>query len=170
MYNIGDRVLDSQGYIFIVESIEEKDFGNGPENYLVLSPCFSYDFNEGYKKYVPESKAEVNLNCILTEEQAIALIEGLKDIEPFDEITPHERKNFFNNIMVHSDRKTICRIIKTLVVSRQTRMAMHKGISDYDQRLLKSLLTRLELELSLSLNKPKEQVASIVEQNFGLAS
>ena len=169
MYTVGDKVLDSQGYIFVVESIEEKDFGNGPENYLVLAPCFAYDFNAGFKKFVPESKADTALNCILTEDQAIALIDGLKNIKPFDEITPHERKNFFQSILVHSDRETVCRIIKTLVISKQTRLALHKSVSDYDQRLLKNLLNRLELELSISLNQPKEQVASVVEQNLGIA-
>ncbi len=170
MYKVGDRVLDSQGYIYTVESIEQKDFGFGAENYLILSPCFSYDFNEGYKKFVPESKAETALNCILSEAQAVALIEGLKDVKPYDEITPHERKNFFQNALVHSDRETVCRIIKTLVVSRQVRTASHKSVSDYDQRLLKNLLNRLESELSVSLNKPRDQVAEVVEQNFGIAA
>lgn len=166
MYNIGDKVIDKNGRIFSIESVENKDFGKGPEPYFVLSPSFDYDFNPGYHAYIPQSKADVLLRHILSKDEAIALIDSFPSLDTYSEVSPRERKIYFTKVIASGDRTDILRVIKTLNLYKEERMRDNKPFSDFDRRLLQSLKKLLDNEFSLALSIPVDEVNSFISNRI----
>lgn len=164
MYQVGDKAIDKSGKIFEVESISENDFGNGISKYLVMSPCFDYDFNEGYRYFVPYDKAEGILRPVMTKEEALSLIDSLKSITVYPDVNPRERKVFFMKVVSDGNRTDICRVIKTLETYKETRRKQNKPFSDFDKRLLTNLKTLFDNEVSIALGIPPRDVSSFIEK------
>ncbi len=169
MFQIGDKVLDKNGKIFVIDRIEDKDFGVGAQPYFIMKPCFPYDFNAGYVSFVPVAKADNLLRSIMNEEEAMRLVDSFKDMEVYPEVNPRERKNFFTKIVANGNRDEICRVIKSLIVYRQERLSSGKPFSDFDRRLLDSLCLLLKNELSVSLHMPLSDVFPFVYQRTGFS-
>ncbi|MFA6624254.1 MAG: hypothetical protein WCS80_00620 [Bacilli bacterium] len=161
--NINDKVIDRNGRIFKIESLVNKDFGNGPTPYFVLCPMFSYDFNPGYRCFVPSDKADNILRPIMNREEALELIDSLESLESFSNVNPRERKVYFQNVVSKGNRSEICRVIKTLTEYREERKKENKPFSDFDQRLLASLQALFDDEISLALNIPTKDVNSFIK-------
>ncbi len=169
MFQIGDKVLDKNGKIFVIDHVEDKDFGVGVQPYFIMKPCFPYDFNAGYVSFVPTDKADNLLRPIMNEEEAMRLIDSFKEMEVYPEVNPRERKNFYSKIVANGNRDEICRVIKSLIVYRQERLNSGKPFSDFDRRLLESLTLLLKNELSISLHMPIADVFPFVYQRTGFS-
>lgn len=167
MFTLKDKVMDKNGKIFTIVSIEQKDFGVGGEDYFVLEPCFRYDFNPGYMAYIPVAKSENLLKTIMTKEEAVELVSQIPDLEPLPEVAPRERRVYFTKVISSGDRKEIMRVIKTLVTYREERRKMNKPFSDYDRRLLDSLKMMVDNELSISLGISPDSVGSYILEKTG---
>ena len=92
MFSIGDRAIDKRGRIFKIEETMDKDFGDGPAPYFVMTPCFPYDFNQGYQCFIPVDKADSLLRPLLTRKEAEALLAEIKDIPVLRDIGPPRAK------------------------------------------------------------------------------
>ncbi|MDY3265541.1 MAG: hypothetical protein SOX21_03775 [Candidatus Enterosoma sp.] len=168
MFKIGDKVLDRNGRIFLIECSEMKDFGNGDAPYFVLKPCFRYDFNDGYRTYVPEDRSASLLRPVMEREEALEIIDSLPSLETFPEVNPRERKNFFAKVVSSGNRTDICKVIKTLLAYRQERLRRNKQFSDFDRRLLNSLILLFTNEISVALEMEPESVLPFVKERTGL--
>jgi len=168
MFQVGDKVLDRNGKVFLIESLQELDFGSGPQSYFITKPYFSYDFNPDYKAYVPVDRSESILRPILSKEEALALIDSFSEMEIYPEISPRERKNFFAKILVKGDRNEICRIVKSLVHYRKQRIAENKPFSDYDSKMLRELVRLFHFEFSVSLGIPYSDVEQFIYRRTGI--
>ena len=168
MFKVNDKVLDKNGMVFSIESVIEKDFGDGPVSYFVLDPCFDYDFGQGYKSYIPVSKSDSLLRPVLDKEEALALIDQFPKLETYENVSPRERKTFFVKIISNGNRTDICKIIKTLVNYRKQRESINKPFSDYDRRLLISLTSLLCNEMSMALDMIPSDVIPFINSRTGL--
>lgn len=99
MYQIGDKVLDKSGKIFVIEAEIEKDLGSGVNSYFVMKPCFPYDFNPGFCSFIPVDKAETFLREIISREDLLKLIDAFPSLEVYPEVNPRERKVFFTDVI-----------------------------------------------------------------------
>jgi CarD family transcriptional regulator len=167
MFSLNDNVMDKNGKIFSIIAVEQKDFGTGNMDYFVMKPLFRYDFNPGYLAYIPVERSESLLRSIITKDEALELIDSISDLDPFPEIAPRERRNFFAKAIASGDRKEVLRVIKSLVQYRETRNKANKPFSDYDRRLLDSLKVMFDNEISLALGITPEMVASFVQNRTG---
>ncbi len=167
MFGINDKVMDKNGKIFSIVSIEKKDFGTGDEDYFVMEPSFRYDFNPGYMAFIPVAKSELLLKPIMTKEEALALVDLLPTLEPLPEVSPRERRVFFAKIIASGDRKEIMKVIKSLVTYREERRKTNKPFSDYDRRLLDSLKVMVDNEFSIALGVSPESVGSFIYERTG---
>jgi CarD family transcriptional regulator len=166
-YQIGDKAIDKSGRIFSVESIQSKDFGMGASDYLVMKPCFSYDFTPDYRFFIPKDKADTILHPVLTKDEALALIDSLPSLELYPELGPRERKTQFQNVITSGERKDICRVIKTLTAYREKRKKENKPFSDFDHRLLDSLTAMLQNEMSIALSIPGKDLNAFIHDRTG---
>ncbi|HIU70338.1 MAG TPA: hypothetical protein IAC60_01970 [Candidatus Enterosoma merdigallinarum] len=169
MFSIGDRAIDKRGRIFKIEETMDKDFGDGPAPYFVMTPCFPYDFNQGYQCFIPVDKADSLLRPLLTRKEAEALLAEIKDIPVLRDIGPHERKARFQNIIASGDRHDILQVIVTLIDYREERKSLNKPFSDFDSRLLKTLTSLFKDEMSIVFDMPPEKVAPYIEEKAGTA-
>lgn len=167
-YQIGDKAIDRNGRIFEVESIAEKDFGSGPQPFLVMKPCFQYEYSSDYRFYVPQDNASNILHAVMSPDECNRLIDGLAALELYPETTPRERKMQFQNIVASGNRKDICRVIKSLAAYKKKRLQIKKTFSDFDNRLLQSLKTMLKDEISLALSIPVDRVFPYIEDRTGV--
>jgi CarD family transcriptional regulator len=166
MYQIGDKAIDRLGHIFEVVAVVQKDFGSGLADYLVMRPCFDYDFNEGYCSYVPKERAEGILRPIMTKDEALTLIDSLEGLKCYPEVNPRERKIFFTKIVSNGDRTEICRVIKTLSNYRDSRLKMKKPFSDFDKELLENLTDLFDNEVSLALGILPSDVSGFIQNRM----
>ena len=166
-YRIGDKAIDKNGYIFEVERVDEKNFGNGPSCFLVMRPFFPYDYSKDYRMYVPMENADRILRSIMTKDQALDLIDHMQALSTFPETNPRERKLQFQNIINSGDRKEIYRVIKSLIEYRNKRKKINKPFSDFDTRLLKNLETMILNEMSVALQIPPSSVPDFVRERTG---
>ncbi len=169
MYQLGDKVIDKSGKIFEIVSLEDKDFGMGTETYFVLKPSFEYDFNPGYQAFIPVSRSEVLLRPVMNKEEALALIDSFTSLETYPEVSPRERKVYFTKVVSNGDRSDLLRVIKTLLEYREERLKLNKPFSDFDKRLLQSLMTLINNELSLALSIPVSEVAYFINSRTGMS-
>jgi CarD family transcriptional regulator len=167
MFKLGDKVIDKSGKIFEVQSIEDKDFGAGPEPYFVLKPFFSYDFNPGYLAFIPVSRAETLLRPIMNKEEALQLIDSFPTLETYPDASPRERKVYFTKVVASGDRLDVLRVIKTLSEYREERLRENKPFSDFDKRLLQNLTSLLNHEISLALEIPLSEVSYFISSRTG---
>lgn len=168
-YGIGDKALNKAGRIFIVEAIQDKDFGSGPAPYLIMKPCFKYDFTEDFRLFVPMSNAQNILIPLMTRHQANALIDEIPNLEPYPEASPRERKMQCQNVISTGDRRMALRIIKSLVIYRQKRQEAKKAFSDFDSRLLDSMVTMLDDEIAVVFDISATDARSYLENKIGMA-
>lgn len=168
MFRVGEKVLDPSNRIFEVERIEDKDFGFGAEAYFVLKPFYRYDFNDGYRAYVPVEKSDHMLRPILNKEEAMQLIDNIPQIEIYTNCSPRERKMRLAKCATCGDRKEMLKAIKTLVCYRDQRQKEKKPFSDYDKRLLETMSSLLFLEVTLVLNISMQSLFHIIHDKAGL--
>ncbi len=166
MFNVGERVLDKNGKIYLIESEELKDFGVGPSSFLVLRPVYEYDFSENYRCYIPKDRSENLLYHLMDKDDAIQLIDSIPQLEILPESTPRERKALFQTYIATADRTSICRAIKTLMHYKEERKAIAKPFSDFDNRLLYSLINLLSDEMSISLSIPRNEVDQFISNRI----
>lgn len=168
MYKIGDKVVDKTGKIFEVDTIEEKNFGSKSEQYFVLRPCFKYNFNPGYHLFVPVSKEEL-LRPVLSKEEALSLIDSINTLDTYSDVSPKDRKIYFQKILTNGNRIEILKIIKTLYEYREERRKMNKPLSEFDRRLLKDLTDLMHNEFSLALSIPVADVERFINERIDIA-
>ncbi|MDY6064257.1 MAG: hypothetical protein SPI51_04585, partial [Candidatus Enterosoma sp.] len=130
--------------------------------------CFRYDFNDGYRTYVPEDRSASLLRPVMEREEALEIIDSLPSLETFPEVNPRERKNFFTKVVSSGNRTDICKVIKTLLAYRQERLRRNKQFSDFDRRLLNSLILLFTNEISVALEMEPESVLLFVKERTGL--
>lgn len=169
MFQLNDKVLDKNGHIFEIVSVEKQNIMNQTAEYFILQPSFPYDFNKGYIKKIPVDKADELLRYVMNKEEAVQLIESFKGLESFPDINPRERRNFFLKVVSSGDRVEICRVVKTLIEYREERLKQNKPFSDFDRRLLNNLLSLIYHELSISIGIDVNDVQQYIYDKTGLS-
>lgn len=167
MFKIGDKVVNIHGKVFEIIGVEEKDYGSGNNSYFVLSPFFQYDFIQGSKAYVPVDKADSLLRTVMKKEEAIKFIDSFDNLDTLSNVSYHERKTMFQNLISSGSRTAMFTVIKSLLCYKKERAKINKPFSDYDRKLLTNLSTIIKNELSLSLNLKVEDVPDFVNARLG---
>ncbi len=166
MFTIGQKVVDQNGKVFVVSSIEGKDFGKGREDYLTLRPCFEEEFSKGYCSYVPLSSASSLIRLVMSKKQVKELACSYEDLEPRRFKNPRERKTYFENVVKSKDSKERLRAIKSLVLYREERKASKKVFSDFDRMLLDRLSSLLKSERAAALDLSPEEVSGYIQKKI----
>lgn len=166
MLTKGDRVIDRRGHLFVIEDVVKLNSGDEERDYYRLVPCFDDEYPDDYVSFVPVSTSSQLIRKILNKKEADELILSIKDIDSFGEISPRERKKFFEEVMLKGDRYQICRIIKTLYEYKEEKEKLNKRLTDYETHLLLDLNKIFIQELSLALNLEIKSVPDYVQDKI----
>ena len=126
--------------------------------YYVLSPCHQKDS----KIFTPVDNDKTIIRAILTREEASSLIKDIPEIEEFSTNDDKQREEKYKETIRNCESRDLVKVIKTLYIRRQERVAQGKKTTAMDEKYLKIAEDNLYSELSIALNIPKEQMGKYI--------
>ena len=162
MFNKGDYVVNSINGICRIDDIVELNTPNGKKEYYLLIP-----FNEQTAKiYIPLDSASKRIRYAMNKEQAIQLIESIKNINETYIENEKEREKIYKDAINSCNPQKLVGIIKNLYLRRLERTNSGKKNTVVDDRYFKLAENQLHNELSFALQVEKEQVVQIIAQSI----
>ena len=162
MFNKGDYVVNSNNGICRIDDIVELNTPNGKKKYYLLIP-----FNEQTAKiYIPLDSASKRIRYAMNKEQAIQLIESIKNINETYIENEKEREKIYKDAINSCNPQKLVGIIKNLYLRRLERTNSGKKNTVVDDRYFKLAENQLHNELSFALQVEKEQVLQIIAQSI----
>ena len=98
------------------------------------------------------------MRAVLTKEEADILIDNIRDIEELWVGNDKLREEKYKETMRSCECRDWIRIIKTLYLRKQERIAQGKKTTAMDEKYLRMAEDNLYSELSVALGVPKEQM------------
>ncbi len=130
--------------------------------YYTLSPVYS----KSSKVYTPTDNAKVVMRPVISKEEAIELIEDIKNIDKLEVKEEKRIEDVYKAATSKCDCRQLIMIIKTLYTRRQIRIADGKKITTVDERYLRLAEDNLFGELSISLDMDKDKVEEYISSRF----
>ncbi len=160
MYSIGDYIVyGTKGVCKVTEigSLAMPDVASDRLYYTL-----ELVYNHGGKVFTPVDNTKVLMRPILTEKEAVELVEQVGSLLPIEITDEKHREDTYREIIHSCDCSELIRFIKMLNIRNKTRIAEGKKITSGDDRYLHMAEDNLYSELSLSLSIPKEAVRAFV--------
>lgn len=132
--------------------------------YYILHP---YDKKSG-KIFTPVDNKKTPMRRIISREEANELIDSISDMGNLWIADERMREKSYKECIKNSDCRQLSKIIKTLYLRKQERVAQGKKITALDERYLKLAEDILFSELSFSLEIPKDEMKEYIEERMGL--
>lgn len=126
--------------------------------YYVLRPHYQKDG----KIFTPVENRKILMRPVLSEEEAEELIDEIPEIEEFWTNDDKLREAKYKEAVKSCDCREWIRIIKTLYLRKEERLAEGKKVTIVDERYLKIAEDYLYGELAISLNMPKEDMVEYI--------
>lgn len=162
MFNKGDYVVNSNNGICKIDGIVTMNTPNGNKEYYLLIPL-----NEPSAKiYIPLDSAAERIRCAMNRDDALQLINSIKDINETYIENEKEREKVYKAAVSSCDPQKLVGIIKTLYLRRLEREKSGKRNTVVDERYFKLAENQLHSELSFALQIEKEQVIQMITQSI----
>lgn len=160
MYEIGDYIMKSTEGLCKVEDIVHLDMYGVDKNrlYYMLIPV---NDNKGLI-YMPTEKADQKTRKAMTEEEALNLI---KRVDEIDEITienENVREQRYKETIRGGNPESLIGIIKMTYLRNKKRNDEGKKSIAMDERYFELAENNLYSELAFALNKPKDEISSMI--------
>ena len=124
-------------------------------------------FNEKTAKiYIPLDSASKRILYAMNKDQAIQLIESIKNINETYIENEKEREKIYKDAINSCNPQKLVGIIKNLYLRRLERTNSGKKNTVVDDRYFKLAENQLHNELSFALQVEKEQVVQIIAQSI----
>lgn len=130
--------------------------------YYILNPRH---YKES-KIFIPVDNEKTVMRSVLTKEEADELIDTIPDIEELWVGNDKVREEKYKETMRSCDCKDWIKIIKTLYLRKQERIAQGKKTTAMDEKYLRMAEDNLYTELSLVLDVPKEEMEEYIEKRI----
>ncbi len=160
MFQIGEFIVYGTTGVCQVIDIGTMDLSGATKDrlYYTLVPVGDKDG----KIYTPVDNEKVILRSVLTKEEAELLIRDIKDIDTIWIQDEKRRELSYKEVIRKCDCREWVRIIKTLYLRKQSRIAEGKKVTAVDERYLKIAETSLYGELSVSLGMERDRVVDYI--------
>lgn len=117
---------------------------------------------KGGKIFTPVDNEKIGMRPVMTQEEAIRLIDGILDIEEFWVSNEKQREAQYKECIKSCDCREWVRIIKTLYLRKAARNAQGKKITSVDQKYLQMAEDFLYSELEIPLGIPKSKMEAYI--------
>ena len=162
MCQIGDKVIHVNGGVFVVEEIKIMNYGYGDVKYICLKPYFIDSVNKTLTIYVPDDKKDELIRPIMSNKDALQVIEKIKNIEPIWYQESKVRKEKFAELLNSHDIDNICIIVKSLYTKQLELQENNKSLNLIDYDYLKKLKKGIEEELAIALDISTDEVGKLI--------
>lgn len=165
MFAVGDYIICGKNGVCRVEAVGKMELAGASSEKLYYTLCPVY--SSGSRIFTPVDNEKVVIRSVLSEEEAMALIQEIPRIEELWVPDEKKREQIYKEALQSCNTREQIRIIKTLHLRRKNRIASGKKIPSVDDKYLRLAQEYLYGELSVSLDMTKDQVAQYVARQAG---
>lgn len=158
MFESGEYVIYGTKGVCKVDSVCSMDLGGGDRDYYCLLPI---DDSDG-RIYTPVDNDKVVIRRVLSKKEAIELIDRIPDIEQVWISDEKQREADYKKAIHSCDCYELIRIIKTMYLRTQERIARGMKSTVIDERYLKEAEKNLYSELSLAIGKKRDEMPEYI--------
>lgn len=135
MFHVGDYIVYGSNGICRVEEITHPDIAGIDEDklYYVLVPEKTRDS----RLFCPTDNSRVVLRSVITADEAAALMEEVKEIEPLQVESERMRDDSYKKAMKSCDLRQCVKVIKALLIRKEERESHGKKVTVTDERYMK---------------------------------
>lgn len=165
MFEVGDYVVYGTNGVCKVEAVGRIDSSimDNKRTFYTLIPFYS----RTGRIYVPVDSDKVSIRRILSKDEALTFIEGIKDIETLWISDEKTRELTYKEALGTHDCHEYVRIIKTIYFRKEERIAEKKKLTATDERYFRMAEDQLYGELGVSLSMEKDKVRDYIVERMG---
>lgn len=166
MFDKGEYIVYGQNGLCEVKDITYLDMSaaDKKQQYYMLMPVNS----KGSTIYCPVDNERVVARPILTEDEAWSLIDEIPSIDQLWVSAEKARENEYKQCMRGCNPKEWIKIIKTLYLRKQERIAVGKKITATDEKYLRMAEEQLYSELGMAIGKPKNEMEEVIAERVNM--
>ncbi len=161
MFKINDYVICSGSGVCVLKDINKGPIEGDPKEYFILEPVNA----PGNRIYVPTTQDKIKLRKLADKDEVLSLIQNVPILEEENE-NNRQREAKYKSIIFQLDVFNVIKLIKTLYVRTQKRLAEGKKATHTDQKYFKLATQSIHEELSLVLDIPKENIEDYILENI----
>lgn len=164
MFEKGDFIVYGNTGVCEVKDITTLRMKDVPKDrlYYLLSPVH----HKESKIFTPVDSGKTVMRAVLTKEEAEELIDGIPEINELWVSNDKLREEKYKETMKSCECRDWIKIIKTLYLRKQERIAQGKKTTAMDDRYLRLAEENLYSELSLALGIPKEEMEEYITKRM----
>lgn len=160
MFKIGDLIIyGNNGVCKIIDCGTIDSLGAVKDKmYYTIEPYYT----NGTRIYTPVDNDKVIMRPIMSNKEAMQLIDEIDKIECLWIKDEKRRENEYKETIKKCDCKELVKIIKTIYLRRKSRLAEGKKITTSDEKYFKIAEDNLYGELAVSLNMTKNETREFI--------
>ena len=160
MFKIGDLIIYGNNGVCEIKGIGKLDSSCAPKDkiYYTIEPYYTTET----KIYTPVDNDKVIMRPIATKKEALELIDSIDDIDVLWIPDEKKREYDYKETIKKCDCIELVKIIKTIYIRKQSRIAEGKKITNSDEKYFRLAEEHLYGELAISLNMNKDEAKEFV--------
>lgn len=168
MFEKGEYVIYGMTGVCEVTDIRKMNMRGIPRDKLfyVLAPYGQ----KGSTVFTPVDSTKTVMRKVVSREQALELIDSMPQIEELDFPNEKMREEAYKECIRSCDCRQIVKVIKTLYLRREEKLAQGKKFAATDERYLKLAEENLYAELAVAMDMSKKEVQQYMEERLGVVT
>jgi CarD family transcriptional regulator len=163
MFEVGDFIVYGNNGICQVLDITHPDIAGTDKTrlYYVLASTK----NKDSKLYCPTDNDKIVLRKVISADEANAIIEEAKTLEPLIIANNRERDDSYRSVLRSCDLRSCIQVLKALLLRKQQREACGKKVTATDERFMKAVQDGIYYELAMATGNELDVVKAAVLAN-----
>lgn len=155
MFEIGQYIVYGSNGVCKVTDIGHVEMEGISKDrlYYTLEPCYS----KGSRIMTPTDNTKTIMRNLITKEEADQLIDSVEEVDVLWIADERKRDEAYKQVIAKCDCLELVRVIKTIYLRKQKRLAAGKKVTISDERFFKLAEDNLYSELAIVLGVSKEE-------------
>lgn len=155
MFEIGQYIVYGSNGVCKVTDIGHVEMAGISKDrlYYTLEPCYS----KGSRIMTPTDNTKTIMRNLITKEEADQLIDSVGEVDVLWIADERKRDEAYKRVIAKCDCLELVRVIKTIYLRKQKRLAAGKKVTISDERFFKLAEDNLYSELAIVLGMSKEE-------------
>ena len=166
MFQVGECIVYGMNGVCRVDAVGSMSMSgvDSDKQYYTLTPIYA----KGKKVFTPVDNKKVIMRSVITKEEALQLIDDMKNMELIEAFDDKCRELAYKESMKTCDCRAFVRIMNTVLKRKQERQLQGKKLSACDERYYKQAQENLCEELAVSLGIEKSEVEELIGRQHSL--
>lgn len=162
MFKVGEYIVHGRNGVCRVEDITQLDISGADKNqlYYILIPVKAPES----KIFFPTDSDKVVMRLVVSKNEAKSIVEKIAEIKPLQIENEKLREALYKEAISSCDLMQLIGLIKALNERNRERMEQGKKATYVDDKYLKEAKDNLYDELSVALEREREEVEKFMEK------